>query len=143
MSSEPFSKLTPQESQVLDLLVEGADGGRIAATLGLSRKVVRADVQSIMEKLGVHSRLEAAVVRLRSDPDASLRIELRRLPLQDREALLRWLLADEEDREDIAAQALKRREGGAALAEYVATLSSHPEQRERFIRLLREIESAG
>jgi hypothetical protein len=33
--------------------------------------------------------------------------------------LLRWLLADEEDREDIASQALKRREGGDALAEHI------------------------
>jgi DNA-binding CsgD family transcriptional regulator len=138
MSSEPFSKLTPQEHRVLDLLVEGVDGGTIAARLGLSRKMVRADVQSIMQKLGVHSRVEAAALYLRSDPDARLRFELRRLPPQDHEALLRWLLADEEDREDIASQALKRREGSAALVEYIATLSTHPEQRQRFIRLLRE-----
>jgi Bacterial regulatory proteins, luxR family len=128
---------------VLDLLAEGADGGTIAAKLGLSRKLVQADVQSIMQKLEVHSRVEAAAHHLRSDPDAKLRIELRRLPAPDREALLRWLLADKEDRKDIASQALKRREGSAALAEYIATLSTHPEQRQRFIRVLREIESAG
>ena len=144
MSSEPdFSKLTPQEHLVLDLLAEGTDGGTIAAKLGLSRKVVRSDVQSIMQKLGVHSRLEAASLQIRSDKDRLLRIELRGLPPRDREALLRWLLADEEDRKDIASQALKRREGSAALAQYIATLSTHPEQRQRFIRVLREIESAG
>jgi DNA-binding CsgD family transcriptional regulator len=144
MSSEPdFSTLTPEEHLVLDLLADGTDGGMIAAKLGLSRKVVRSDVQSIMQKLGVHSRLEAASLQIRSDKDRLLRIELRGLPPRDREALLRWLLADEEDRKDIASQALKRREGSAALAQYIATLSTHPEQRQRFIRVLREIESAG
>jgi DNA-binding CsgD family transcriptional regulator len=143
MGSEPFSKLTPREHQVLGLLAEGADGGTIAAKLGLSRMMVRTDVQSIMQKLGVHSRLEAATLLVRSDKDRGLRIELRRLPPRDREVLLRWLLAAEEDREDIAARALKRREGDAALAEYLTTLTTHPEQRQRFIRLLRDIESAG
>jgi DNA-binding CsgD family transcriptional regulator len=142
MSSGPFSNLTPQEHQVLGLLAQGADGGTIAASLGLSRKMVRADVQSIMQKLEVHSRVEAAAHYLRSDPDARLRFELRGLPPKDREALLRWLLADEEDRKDIASQALKRRRGGAALAEHITTLTTHPDQHERFIRLLREIESA-
>ena len=143
MSSEPFSKLTPQEHQVLDLLVEGADDGTIAAKLGLSRKMVHSVVQSIVEMLGVHSRLEAASLQIRSDKDRLLRIKLRGLPPRDREALLRWLLAEEKDREDIASQALKRREGGAALAEYITTLTTHPDQHEHFIRLLRQIESAG
>jgi DNA-binding CsgD family transcriptional regulator len=81
MSSEPdFSKLTPQEHLVLDLLGEGADGGTIAAKLGLSRKIVRDVVQSIMQKLGVHSRLEAAALQIRSDKDYALRTNLRRLP---------------------------------------------------------------
>jgi DNA-binding CsgD family transcriptional regulator len=143
MSSEPdFSKLTPQEHLVLDLLVEGADEGTIAAKLGLSRKMVHAVVQSIVQMLGVHSRLEAASLQIRSDKDRLLRIKLRGLPPRDREALLRWLLADEEDREDIASQALKRREGGDALAEHIATLTTHPDQHDRFIRLLRQIESA-
>ena len=143
MSSEPFSKLTPQEHQVLDLLAEGADGGMIAAKLGLSRKVVRADVQSIMQKLGVHSRLEAAAHHIRSDEDFGLRTALRELSPRDREALLRWLLAAEEDREDIASQALKRREGGDALAEHIATLTTHPEQRERYLRVLGQIDGKG
>jgi DNA-binding CsgD family transcriptional regulator len=143
MSSEPdFSKLTPQEHLVLDLLVEGADDGTIATKLGLSRKMVHAVVQSIEQMLGVHSRLEAAALQIRSDKDRLLRIKLRRLPPRDREALLRWLLADEKDREDIASQALKRREDGKALAEHMTTLTTRPDQHERFIRLLRQIESA-
>ena len=108
------AELTPHERHVLDLLAQGADGGMIAAKLGLTRKVVRADVQSIMQKLGVHSRLEAAAHRVRSDKDFELRTALRELSPRDREVLLRWLLADEEDRGDIASQAFKRPEGGAA-----------------------------
>src|SRR5512138_976044 len=101
MDSEPdFSKLTPQEHRVLGLLVEGAEGRTIAARLGLTRNAVRADVQSIIQKLGVHSRLEAAALALRSDKDRELRLELRRLPVRAREALLLWLIGNERDRQD-------------------------------------------
>jgi len=134
------AELTPHERRVLDLLAQGVDGGTIAAKLGLTRKIVHADVQSIMQKLGVHSRLEAAAHHLRSDKDLGLRTALRQLSPRDREALLRWLLAPEEDREDIASQALKRREGRDALAEHFAALTTHPERRERFIRVLRQID---
>jgi DNA-binding CsgD family transcriptional regulator len=98
MSSEPdFSKLTPLEHQVLDLTAEGADGGTIAGKLGLSRNLVRANVQSILQKLGVHSRLEAVSLQVQSDKDRGLRNELRRLPPGDREVLRGWLAADQED----------------------------------------------
>ena len=137
------AELTPHERHVLDLLAQGLDGDTIAAKVGLTRKIVQADVQSIMQKLGVNSRIGAAAHHVRSDKDFGLRTALRELSPRDREALLRWLLADEEDRKDIASQALKRREGGAALAEYIATLTTQPEQRQRFVRLLRDIESEG
>ena len=137
------AELTPHERHVLDLLAQGLDGGTIAAKVGLTRKIVHADVQIIMQKLEVHSRVEAAAHYLRSDPDARLRFDLRGLPPKDREALLRWLLADEEDREDIASRALKRHEGGAALAEHITTLTTHPDQHERFIRVLVQIDGEG
>ena len=137
------AELTPHERHVLDLLAQGLDSGTIAAHVGLTGKIVDAEVQSIMQKLGVHSRLEAAKHHVLSDKDFELRTALRELPPRDRGALLRWLLADEEDRDDIASQALKRNEGGAALAEYIATLTMQPEQRQRFVRLLRDIESEG
>ena len=137
------AELTPHERHVLDFLAQGLDGGTIAAKVGLTRKIVQADVQTIVQKLEVHSRLEAAAHHVRSDKDFELRTALRELSPRDREGLLRWLLADEKDREEIASQALKRREGGAALAEYIATLTTQPEQRQRFVRLLRDIESEG
>lgn len=59
------SQLTPREREVLTLLVRGADGRRAAATLGISLNTVRTHVQSILTKLQVHSRLEAATFAVR------------------------------------------------------------------------------
>lgn len=53
-------QLTNREWEVLELLVDGAGGGDIADRLGLQPNTVRSHVQSILTKLGVHSRLEAA-----------------------------------------------------------------------------------
>jgi len=58
-------QLTPREHDVLALLVQGADGGEIARRLGISRNTVRTHVQSILTKLQVHSRLEAATLAVR------------------------------------------------------------------------------
>jgi two-component system, NarL family, nitrate/nitrite response regulator NarL len=60
-----ISQLTPREREVLGLLVEGADGRTIATRLGISRNTVRTHVQSILTKLQVHSRLEAATLAVR------------------------------------------------------------------------------
>jgi two-component system, NarL family, nitrate/nitrite response regulator NarL len=60
-----ISQLTAREKEVLGLLVEGADGRTIAARLGISRNTVRTHVQSILTKLQVHSRLEAATLAVR------------------------------------------------------------------------------
>jgi two-component system nitrate/nitrite response regulator NarL len=59
------SQLTPREREVLTLLVQGADGRRAAAALGISLNTVRTHVQSILTKLQVHSRLEAATFAVR------------------------------------------------------------------------------
>ena len=57
--------LTHRERQVLELLVQGADGRTIAATLGINDNTVRTHIQSILTKLQVHSRLEAAAFAVR------------------------------------------------------------------------------
>ena len=137
-SSHPT--LTPKEQQLLHLLAGGANSATIAATLGLSTRMIATEIQSIVGKLEVHSRLEALVRYFGSGQDAGLREELWQLSPLSRDALLRWLLADEGDREDIASDALKRREGSSALAELIATLTTQPEQRRRFLLLLREID---
>ena len=58
-------QLTPRERQVLELLVEGASGQTIAATLDISPNTVRTHVQNVLTKLQVRSRLEAATFAVR------------------------------------------------------------------------------
>jgi two-component system nitrate/nitrite response regulator NarL len=67
--------LTARERECLQLLVEGLDTAGIATKLGVSPATVRTHVQSLMTKLGVHSRLEAAsyAVRYRLLEDEVLR----------------------------------------------------------------------
>jgi len=57
--------LTRRERDCLALLVEGLDTTSMAKRLGLSRTTVRTHVQSVLTKLGVHSRLEAASLTIR------------------------------------------------------------------------------
>jgi len=58
-------QLTPRERDVLALLVQGAGSDAIASGLGISPNTVRTHVQSILTKLQVHSRLEAATFAVR------------------------------------------------------------------------------
>jgi PAS domain S-box-containing protein len=58
--------LTPRELDVLQLLAAGLSTDNISRQLGLSRATVRSHVQNLLPKLGVHSRIEAAVVALKA-----------------------------------------------------------------------------
>jgi two-component system, NarL family, nitrate/nitrite response regulator NarL len=58
-------QLTYRELDVLRLLADGIRGETIAQKLGISRNTVRTHVQSILTKLQVHSRLEAATFAVR------------------------------------------------------------------------------
>jgi two-component system, NarL family, nitrate/nitrite response regulator NarL len=60
------TQLTHREREVLELLVAGAAGNGIARRLGISPNTVRTHVQSILTKLQVHSRLEAATFAVSS-----------------------------------------------------------------------------
>lgn len=53
--------LTPREFEVLSLLAEGYSTRRIARSLSISLNTSRNHIQNILQKLGVHSRLEAVV----------------------------------------------------------------------------------
>lgn len=64
-SSLLATQLTERELEVLGLLVAGASGSEIATRLGISPNTVRTHVQSILTKLQVHSRLEAAAFAVR------------------------------------------------------------------------------
>ena len=59
------SQLTNRELEVLAMLVEGASGHEIAQRCQISPNTVRTHVQSVLTKLQVHSRLEAAAFAVR------------------------------------------------------------------------------
>jgi two-component system nitrate/nitrite response regulator NarL len=54
--------LTPRERNVLELLVDGQNTSQIVARLHISDSTARTHVQSILSKLGVHSRLQAVAL---------------------------------------------------------------------------------
>ncbi len=56
------SVLTGREVEVLELLADGVSGQAIAERLYLAPNTVRNHVQAILQKLGVHSRLQAVAV---------------------------------------------------------------------------------
>jgi DNA-binding NarL/FixJ family response regulator len=57
--------LTPREVECLGLLAAGLDTLQMARRLGVSSATVRSHVQSLMTKLGVHTRLEAVTLAIR------------------------------------------------------------------------------
>lgn len=57
-----FGELTPRETEILCHLAEGQSNKVIARELGISDGTVKLHVKSILRKLRVHSRVEAAVL---------------------------------------------------------------------------------
>jgi two-component system nitrate/nitrite response regulator NarL len=57
--------LTKREREILHLVAEGGTNKAIAAQLFLSVHTVRTHVQTILEKLGAHSKLEAVAIAKR------------------------------------------------------------------------------
>ncbi len=62
-----MSDLTRREMDVLRLVVEAKTNGEIGVLLGISEKTVEKHLDTIFRKLGVASRVEAAVLAVRSD----------------------------------------------------------------------------
>ncbi|MFC1664803.1 response regulator [Pseudomonadota bacterium] len=58
----PFDELTPRETEILCHLSEGHSNKVIARDLGISHGTVKLHVKAILRKLGIHSRVEAAVM---------------------------------------------------------------------------------
>ena len=76
---EPTSlagRLTPREREVLCMVAVGADNLQIAARLDITERTVKAHVSNLYRKLGVHNRVEMAVMArqlgLSSPPHAKL-----------------------------------------------------------------------
>ena len=62
---EPGADLTIREREVLALVAEGLSTSDMASHLFVSTNTVRNHVQSILSKLGAHSKLEALVIATR------------------------------------------------------------------------------
>lgn len=66
-STDIGTDLTVREREVLGLLVAGKSTSILAAELFLAQATVRNHIQSIMNKLGAHSRLEAVAIATREN----------------------------------------------------------------------------
>jgi two-component system, NarL family, response regulator DevR len=60
VTDEKLARLSPQEERILGRVAEGLTNGQIAAELGLAEKTVKNYVSSILAKLEVARRAEAA-----------------------------------------------------------------------------------
>ena len=65
VSHNNISELSNRELEVLTLIVEGRTNPEIAAQLYISLSTVKTHIRSIMNKLAVNDRVQAAVVALR------------------------------------------------------------------------------
>ena len=65
IAAEPVGQLTPRELEVLRLLASGMENSEIAAKLVISTRTARNHVASILEKLQMHNRIQAAVYAVR------------------------------------------------------------------------------
>jgi PAS domain S-box-containing protein len=60
-NGQPVSDLTDREREVLSLLAQGFSTDKIAHSLSISSSTARNHIRNILQKLNVHSRLEAVV----------------------------------------------------------------------------------
>ena len=61
----PKPQLTGREVEVLRMLAEGGNTQEIAVRMGIQISTVRNHIQKTLEKLGVHTRLEAVLVGIK------------------------------------------------------------------------------
>jgi DNA-binding NarL/FixJ family response regulator len=62
---EPFQPLSSREMEVLGFVTKGMSNKEIASLLGISHQTVKNHVTSILQKLGVEDRTQAALYALR------------------------------------------------------------------------------
>jgi DNA-binding NarL/FixJ family response regulator len=71
-ADSPLARLSPREREVLALLSRGWDNARIGRDLFISQHTVRTHIQNILEKLGMHSKLEAATFAMQRSIELEL-----------------------------------------------------------------------
>jgi DNA-binding NarL/FixJ family response regulator len=72
-ATQPRSRLTPREQEVLQLLIEGLHQVEIADRLVITPRTVAKHIEHILAKLGVDSRAQAVAVALRGEMAPSAR----------------------------------------------------------------------
>lgn len=65
-AEKTFMKLTPKEREVLQLITHGLSNKEIAASLGIAEKTVKTHVTSILTKMDVQDRTQAAICAIRN-----------------------------------------------------------------------------
>jgi two-component system, NarL family, response regulator LiaR len=59
------NRLTPRQTQILQLMADGVSDAEISQQLGLSRHTMRTHVQNILTRLSVHTKVQALAVAIR------------------------------------------------------------------------------
>lgn len=62
VSADPTAALSPREQEILDGIARGQSNKAIARELGIAETTVKIHVQHILRKLGLSSRVQAAVI---------------------------------------------------------------------------------
>ena len=66
---DPLRPLSPREREVLRLIARGHGNRQIARELAIGEQTVKTHVSSILAKLGLQDRVQAAIFALRHQPD--------------------------------------------------------------------------
>jgi two-component system nitrate/nitrite response regulator NarL len=61
-AAAPFAELTPRELEILECIADGSSNKMIARELDITDGTVKLHVKAILRKLGLRSRVEAAVI---------------------------------------------------------------------------------
>ena len=69
-AQDPLELLSPRERDVLRLIARGHSNRQIASALLIGEQTVKTHVRSILTKLGLQDRVQAAIFALRHDPDS-------------------------------------------------------------------------
>ena len=67
---DPLQPLSPRERDVLRLIARGHSNRQIARDLAIGEQTVKTHVRSILSKLGLQDRVQAAIFALRHQTDS-------------------------------------------------------------------------